>query len=254
MLTLADLLRDHPGYSLPTQYRLGNPGETVLCFHNFYEQLFPGKDTPVDLHVLAFGEDGAQIQGETLRIQTGEAVQYRAAGADSAGSGLIAAMAVPAFDLESYNAGRLKLRSELGTGFYVIWKDAVGRVDTMHEWLPVRATASGESRHFFVFDSAGRALSRVGLALVNPCCETGAVATGELTLYTAAGDVLGRAALPQVAPMGSRLVFLDDLFPDVGAWFESYGALGARIDGTNMVEPLTAEFHHSGDLHLHHIN
>ena len=254
MLTLEDLLREHPGYSLPTQYRVGAPGTTLLCFHNFYEQLFPGMDTPVDLHVLAFGEDGVQVQGETLRVGTGEAVQYSAAAADARGSGLIAAMAVPAFDLARFNAGKLKLRSELGTGFYVIWKDAAGRLDTMHEWMPVRGGATGASRYFFVFDAARHAIARVGLVLVNPCRASGATAGGELTLYTSGGAALGRAQLPEIAPMGSKLVFLDELFPEVPQWLERHGALGARIDGVNLVEPLTAEFHASGDLHLHHIN
>jgi hypothetical protein len=163
-------------------------------------------------------------------------------------------MAVPAFDLARCNAGRLKLRSELGTGFYVIWNDASGRLDTMHEWMPVRATRIGASRYFFVFDEARHLIARVGLALVNPCRVGGADATGSLSLYTSAGDELGRAQLPAIVPMGSKLVFLDDLFPDVQRWFDRHGALGARIDGVNMIEPLTAEFHRSGDLHLHHIN
>ncbi|HEX2830020.1 MAG TPA: hypothetical protein VHP37_26975 [Burkholderiales bacterium] len=254
MLRLDALMRDKPGYSLPTQYRLGAPGQTVLCFHNFYEQLFPGQDTPVDLHVLAFAEDGSQVHGETLRVATGEAVQYSAAAADARGSGMIAAMAVPAFDLAQINAGRLRIRSEIGTGFYVIWKDARGRLDTMHEWMPVRATAGGESRYFFVFDAARHLLARVGLVLTNPCCARGADATGTLALYDRAGTVLGRERLPAVPPMGSKLVYLDELFPDARTWFERHGALGARIDGVNLVEPLTAEFHQSGDLHLHHIN
>ena len=253
MLTLDELASEHPGYSLPTQYRVGAPGRTVLCFHNFYEQLFPGADTPVDLHVLAFAEDGGQVHGETLRVPTGEAVQYSAAVADAAGPGLIAAMAVPAFDLVSLNAGRLRLKSELGTGFYVIWNDSEGRVDTMHEWMPVRSTPLASSRFYFVFDHARQAIARLGLALVNPCRASGATSNGRLTLYTR-GGVLGTADLPEIAPMGSRLVFLETLFPCVRQWFAAHGALGARIDGTNMVEPLTVEYHASGDLHLHHIN
>jgi hypothetical protein len=124
----------------------------------------------------------------------------------------------------------------------------------MHEWMPVRAEALGASRHFFVFDEAQHALARVGLVLVNPCCAKDGAATSELSLYTGRGQVLGRAPLPPVAPMGAKLVYLDEVFADVARWFERHGALGARIDGVNMVEPLTAEFHVSGDLHLHHIN
>jgi hypothetical protein len=254
MVTLEDVRRAHPEYALPTQYRVGAPGSTLLCFHNFYEQLFPGEDTPIDLHVLAFAGDGTQVSGETLRVATGEAVQYSASIADAAGSGLVAAMAVPAFDLTRVNAGRLKLRREIGTGFYVIWKDGSGRLDTMHEWMPVRSAPLGESRHSFVFDSSRRALARMGLALMNPCCAPGGQASGTLSLYAQSGEPLGSAALPAIAPMGSRLVELDTLFPAIASWFDRHGALGARIDGVNLVEPLTAEFHASGDLHLHHIN
>jgi hypothetical protein len=47
---------------------------------------------------------------------------------------------------------------------------------------------------------------------------------------------------------------IDEMFPDARALFAQHGALGAEIRGANLVEPLTAEFHVSGDLHLHHIN
>jgi hypothetical protein len=252
MITIEQLLRDYPNYALPTQYRVGGVhGRTTLCFQNFYQQVFPDKDAPVDLYVLSFDTTGNQIEGVHLAVATGEAVQYQP---DARGPGLVAAMAAPAFDLESYSAGRLKLRDELGTGFYVIWEDATGHLDTMHEWMQVRTNSAPATRHYMVFDPAQGALTRAGLVVTNPHFGGGLDTRAAVTLYSRNRERLGQCALPAIVPMGVRLIFLDELFPDVAAWFARYGALGLRIDGTNLVEPLTAEFHASGDLHLHHIN
>lgn len=252
MVTLEQLLREHPEFALPTQYRIGGAhGRTTVCFQNFYQQVFPDHDTPVDLYVLMFDHHGKQLDGVCLRVASGEAMQYRT---DSADSGLVAAMAVPAFDLIGYNAGRLKLKHEIGTGFYVIWEDAAGHIDTMHEWMQVRTTSGSASRYYMVFDAAAGAPARAGLVLVNPHFGPGLETRATLTLYTCERTRLGTAALPPVAPMGARLVPLAEVFPEAPAWLARHGALGACVEGANLVEPLTADFHASGDLHLHHIN
>ena len=255
MITLERVLNEHANHALPTQYRLGDPhGRTTLCFQNFYQQLFPDRETPVDLYVLCFDGKGHQLEGVRLAVSSGEAVQFDTIASAAHGSGLIAAMAVPAFDLAQYNAGRLKLKHELGTGFYVIWEDAAGHVDTMHEWMQVRRAPAAHSRYYMVFDSARGTIERSGLVLTNPAYGASLETRAALSLYTREGMRLGRCELPAVPPMGSRMILLDEFFPAAPQWLAQHGALGAEIDGTNLVEPLTVEFHSSGDLHLHHIN
>jgi hypothetical protein len=253
MIGLAELLREHPNFALPTQYCLGSPsGHTTLCFQNFYQQVFPDRETPVDLYVLTFDAHGKQVAGARVPVGTGEALQYPID--PGAGCGLVAAMAVPAFDLVEYNAGRLKLKHELGTGFYVLWDDAAGHMDIMHEWMQVRTTPAGASRYYMVFDVAGGALAQAGLVLTNPRYGPGLETRAALSIYTRTRKLLARCAIPPVPPMGSCTVLLDQMFSDAPEWFARHGALGACIEGLNLVEPLTAEFHSSGDIHFHHIN
>jgi hypothetical protein len=255
MILLDELLREHPHFSLPTQFRLGVPlGATTLCFQNYYEQLFPDRDTPVDLYVVCFGENGEQLDGTVLRIETGEAVQYTPDSANLNGNGLIAAMAVPAFDIAAYSAGKFKIRSQIGTGFYVIWDDSKGHIDTMHEWMSVLREPLPFANHYFVFDSGQAKLERFGLAVVNPASGAGWESRPSVSIYNSARRLLGAGQLDAIAPMGARIVFLDKMFPDLGGWFSDHGALGVQLSGANLVEPLTVEVHRSGDLHIHHIN
>jgi hypothetical protein len=255
MTTLEALLREHPNFSLPTQLRLGAPfGMTTLCFQNFYNQLFPERDTPVELHVVCFSEKGEQLDGRVLTVETGEAVQYTPDAANRSGTGLIAAAAIPAFDLTSYSTGKIKVRSEIGTGFYVIWDDGNGHIDTMHEWMAVAHGPVPPARHYFVFDSARSKLERFGLALVNPVVGQGCESQPIVSIFDSARRRLGSARPEAVPPMGARLFFFEKEFPELGSWFRTHGALGVEVCGANLVEPLTVEIHRSGDLHIHHIN
>jgi hypothetical protein len=255
MTSLETLLHEHSNFSLPTQLRLGAPfGMTTLCFQNFYSELFPERDTPVDLHVVCFSEEGEQLDGTVLRVETGEFVQYTPDAANRRGTGLIAAAAIPAFDLARYSAGKLKIRSEIGTGFYVIWDDGSGHLDTMHEWMAVSRRPLPPARHYFVFDSACSRLGRFGLALVNPVVGSGCESQATVSIFDSTRRSLGSARLEPVPSMGTRMVFFDAVFPGLGSWFRTHGPLGVEVSGANLVEPLTVEIHRSGDVHIHHIN
>jgi len=255
MTSLETLLHEYSNFSLPTQLRLGAPfGMTTLCFQNFYSELFPERDTPVDFHVVCFSGEGEQLGGTVLRVETGEAVQYTPDAASQRGTGLIAAAAIPAFDLAGYSAGKLKIRSEIGTGFYVIWDDGSGHLDTMHEWMAVTRGPLPPARHYFVFDSARSRLERFGLALVNPIIGSGCESQATVSIFNSARRPLGSATLEPVSSMGARLVFFDAVFPELGSWFATHGPLGVEVSGANLAEPLTIEIHRSGDVHIHHIN
>jgi hypothetical protein len=54
--------------------------------------------------------------------------------------------------------------------------------------------------------------------------------------------------------MASRIVYLDEVFPDFAHLLASEGVLGVRIESMHLVEPFTAELQRSGDFHIHHIN
>ena len=255
MLTLADLVRTHPGFAVPTQYCVGKRfGESMVCFHNFYSEIFRGADTPVTLYLCYFDQAGVQRATQTREIDGGEAVQIAASEAGFTDPGLVTVVAIPRFDLGALAKDKIKLRGDIGTGFYMIWHDAVGHVDTMHEWMPVRRVGIVKGRYYFVLNPPDSRIIRNGLVLMNPTLDPSARVQARVRVYTARRKVLGTAVLPLVPPMGSNLVYFDEVLPQIGSWMQAHGSLGVELHGNNVIEPLTVEIHRSGDFHLHHIN
>ena len=252
--SLAALLAAHPGFEFPTQFCLaGTSGRSTICFHNFYDQVFRDADVPVDLHICAFTPRGEPAGTVSRLVPTGQAVQVPAEELGMSEPGLVAVAALPRFDLARLAEGKLKLKRRIGTGFYMIWEDGAGHVDTMHEWLGIADEPLGARRFHVVFDHAGGRIARHGLVLMCPVM-TPSTADCRITVYTAAGRSLGSADGPHLNAMGSRIVDLDEIFPRFADWLAAEGALGVRLDCTNLVEPLSLERSRSGDFHLQHIN
>lgn len=252
--SLAELMAANPGFEFPSQFCLaGSAGSSTVCFHNFYDQVFRDADVPVELHVLGFGPRGEAAGAIRRSVRTGEAVQIQSEELGLAEPGLVVVAALPRFDLARLAEGKLRLKRRIGTGYYMIWQDAHGHVDTMHEWLGVSAQPLGARRFHVVFDHAAGRLGRHGLVLMCPVLARGSAAC-RFTVYTAKGRALASAEAAPLPPMGSRIVELDELFPRFAEWLAAEGALGVRLDGENLVEPFSLERARSGDFHLQHIN
>lgn len=251
--SLAELLAANPGFEFPLQFCLaGSAGRSTVCFHNFYDQIFRDADVPVTLHVLAFGSGGRPAGAICCEVVTGDCAHVDSEQLGLKEPGLVVTAALPKFDIERLAEGKLRLKRRIGTGFYMIWQDAAGHVDTMHEWLGVSTQPLGARRFHVVFDHAQGRLHRHGLVLM---CPVLGASSGEATLTVyRKGGALGTARAPTVEPMGSRILDLEELFPSFGEWLAGEGALGVRLDCTNLVEPLSLERSLSGDFHLQHIN
>lgn len=255
MQMLPEFMRAHPGFAIPTQYSLGPDfGNTVICFHNFYGQVFPDRETDVDLNLGFFDSEGKQVAFFTQPVKTNGFLQFDTREHDIRVSGIVAVAAIPRFDLNTMNEGKVKLRAKIGTGFYVVWQDARGHADTMHEWADVRASASPSQNLRFVIDNKSSRIARHGLILTNPTLATDGAAEPSLMIYSKDRRVLGKKKMPNIPPMGSRRVEFLELFPEFHVWLSRYGSLAVQVSGRNVIEPLTMETHVSGDFHIHHIN
>lgn len=254
-MTLNELFAKYPSYALPTQY-CPPPAlaSSRICFHNFYQQIFPDLQTPVHLLLLFFNEDGQQVAAFKKYVGTADSVQIEVSEVGYSGPGLVVVVAVPDFDLVRYSEGRIKLKKTVGTAFYIVWHDKAGHVDTMHEWMPVERGSLPARTHYMVFDQAMGAIARHGLIFVNPIAHEHGTLQADITCYTPDRKTLGRTSIDPIPPMGSRLLFLNDLFAEFENWLSRHQHLGVKISGYNLVEPLTVELHHSGDFHIHHIN
>jgi hypothetical protein len=250
-----ELMRIHPDLSMPTQFCLaGRYGYSTICFHNYYDRIFQGAKTPVELHLFFFDGNGNQVRSLSEDIDTGAFFQFDSLNTGINECGLVAAMAVPKFDLAKLSQGKLRLRREIGTGFYIIWRDAAGHVDTMHEWASVRRTPLPSSCHYLLFDKSAGGIADVAIIVTNPIDCPGASVVPAVVIYDRHRNKLGDAVLDAVAPMGARVEHLAQIFPKIPDWFDEHGALGIKVFGKNLIEPLTMEIHRSGDFHIHHIN
>jgi hypothetical protein len=255
MTQLADLLNAQPGFEFPTHFCLaGAMGRSLVCFHNFYDQIFRDADVPVDLHLFGFDAGGSQVGDLQLKVGTGEAVQVPVTELGMTHPGLIALAALPRFDLRRLAQGKLRIKRRVGTGFYIIWQDGKGHIDTMHEWLAVSPQRLPAQTFYVVFDHALGRIARYGLVLMSPVLDRAENGSARLSVYTHAGRTLMTADAPPLPPMGSKLVYLDELFPTFEHSLAAEGVLGVRVDVRNLVEPFSLELQRSGDFHLHHIN
>lgn len=255
MQRLEEVLAAWPGFEFPTHFCLtGAMGESLVCFQNFYDQIFRDTDVAVDLHLFGFDPSGNQVGALALRLGTGEAVQVPASELQMTEPGLIAVAALPTFDLHRLAHGRLQVKRRVGTGFYVVWRDSRGHLDTMHEWLAVSAAPISARTFYVVFDHSEGRIGRYGLVLMSPVLDRSTRATARLSLYTRDGRTLASAAAPELSGMGSRIVYLDELFPAFVERLAENGVLGVRVDSRNLVEPFSVELQRSGDFHIHHIN
>lgn len=256
MMRLEEVLHAWPGFDFPTHFCLaGADGRSLVCFQNFYDQIFRDTDVPVELHLFGFDPAGNQVGSLALRVETGEAVQVpadRELGMKE--SGLIAVAALPRFDLHRLAQGKLRIKAHVGTGFYMIWQDSAGHVDTMHEWLAASARPLGPQTFYVVLDHAGGRIARYGLVLMSPMLDRRSTATARLALYTRSGRTLDSAGVPPLSGMGSRIVYLDEVFPAFTYLLAEHAVLGVRVESRNLVEPFSLELQRSGDFHIHHIN
>lgn len=251
--SLLELRAEHPGFNLPCQYRIGEPlGHSLICFQNFYSQVLPNQETPVDLHLCFFAENGTQLEYANIPIPTAGFAQVDAATLGVNEPGLVVVMAVPRFDLAGLSQGRFRLKNRKGTGYYIVWQGHGGQVDTMHEWLDITDTLLPRRSLYAVYSADKGALVRHGIVLINPILGRDSIPS--LTVYTLDKKLLGQVQVDVIPSMGSRMLFLDELFPDFHVWLEMHRHLGVGFHGANLVEPLTVEFHSSGDFHIHHIN
>lgn len=253
--SLAELIAAHPDFEFPSQFCLaGAAGRSTLCFHNFYDQIFRDADVPVELHVLGFDAQGQPAGMARRSLATGEAVQIDSDELGLREPGLMVAAALPRFDLARLAEGKLRLKRRIGTGFYMIWQDAEGHVDTMHEWLGVTTQPIGHRRYHVVFDHAGGRLDRYGIVLMCPTLDASVRGEASISVYAASGKTFGSVETPRLNPMGSRIVDLAELFPRFADWLAAEGALGVRLDCRNLVEPFSLERSRSHDFHIQHIN
>jgi hypothetical protein len=254
MNNLSELMQRHAGFGFSSQYVLAeSQWNTVLSFHNYFDEIFPGQNIDTKLHLVFHDAAGRETAVHEIDVAPGNAVQIdcKALGVDR--NGVVAMAAVPAADLTALAASKFKIKPRVTTGFYITWERDSRWRDTMHEWTEVSRNVPRRATQHVGFAVAGRPVVS-GLVLTNPTVAPTPVGSASLTLRSVDGRMKPlRRPIEALPPMGSRQLLLTELFSDFEGQLTQYGRLVIDIESTQAAPPLTAEWHQSGDFHIHHI-
>ena len=248
------LIQHHPGHAFPTQYVLAETGwNSFLSFHNYYDEVFPGKRITARLHLVFHDPEGRETLNHEVDIAPGGTVQIDCRKLGVCISGIVAMAAVPAANLSQFAEGKFKIRAQVGTGFYVTWEREGLWRDMMHEWTDVLTTESVVNIQHVGFAASNEPVD-YGMVLMNPSIAPSSGVPIELTLRTDKRQQVGRKAELHALPaMGSRIISMSETFADFTDLLAKHRRLVVTVASRNHSPPLTAEWHRSGDFHLHHI-
>jgi hypothetical protein len=254
MSQLRDRLRHHPGVAFASQYALAEgPWNSLVSFHNYFDEVFPGKHVAVTLELAFHDATGRETLFHETEVRPGTSavIDCKALGLES--NGIVAVSAVPQADLHTLAEGRFRIRTQLSTGFYITW-DRDGRFrDTMHEWADVSTSAGTRNVQHIGFATSSVEIEH-GVVLMNPSTETASGTSLELSLRADRGGRVGKVvSMPALPAMGSRVVRMSEAFPGFNVLLAQHGRLVLSVTSMHSSPPLTAEWHPSGDFHFHHI-
>lgn len=252
-------LRNNPRYEVTTTYyKVSEHFATMISFYNYFQEIFPQADTPVNLHFFLFSSDGKQIAHHSQELGAGSFLQkdLRDICGNTAREGIVGVAAIPAFSLEGLAKDKTPLRPKIPTGFYVTWFDDNDHVDISHEWNPISMVPGKEKKSFLSYEfQDGKISPHVVLMNTTLGTQESAVARPKLDLYrTEKGktEILSSFDLEPIPGMGTRVVDVFKTLPAAKELFKKYKTLGLSVTSENMPLPLTMEVHESGDFHIHH--
>lgn len=244
-----------PNFEVASQYcPVTSELWSTICFYNFYDQIFDGAGIAVDLHLCFFDEDGKEIDYIRQEVKPRGFCQFETLSRVKHSRGMVGVLAAPRADLGTISRGRLKLRESIGTGFYITWNGFQGHIDVMHEWLPLLSTPT-DARTYYLGLNGFSEQVRWGALLMNRVAsgDQRSVATPTVEVVSPDRRVLGRIVCDPIRSLGTRLLDLSATFPQINDWLRRYKTCVIKITGHNLADPLSVEWHSSGDFHFHHI-
>jgi hypothetical protein len=254
MSYLRNLLQHKPGAAFASQYALVHDSwNSLISFHNYFDEVFPGEQIAVRLELVFHDTDGRETLIHEVEVAPSTSIIVDCKVAGSRSDGIVAVRALPQADLHVLAEGRFKIRTQLGTGFYVTWEWDKRFRDTMHEWTDVSTSGGVRSIQHIGFVANSVNIEH-GVLLTNPSTRTNQTTKLDLSLHAGSGSRIGKTvSLPPLPAMGSRIVKMSEVFPNFNALLAQHERLVLGVNSDLAAPPLTAEWHPSGDFHFHHI-
>jgi hypothetical protein len=254
MSTIQTLLASEPHVEFSSQYApVEESMNSIICFINYYDQVFKESKTDVALHLIFFDANGVETGYKQLSISANDAIQFNPKSEGFQSNGMVAVAAVPKKNIHEINKGSLKIRNKVGTGFYIRWENPNGGKDLMHEWAALQMQHLSEETHHIGIVNTTQHIDH-GVILMNPIADAYAVCRPTLHLRApGTKEVIESITLEPIPSLGTRFIKYSDVLSKFNNTLKSDKKLVIDVIAENMSPPLTAEWNKFGDFHFHHI-
>lgn len=252
-LTLRNFMKAYPNFALASQYGpvAGNINSTI-SFHNYFEQIFPNSQIDVTLNLFYFNFDGVEMGNFSLHVPTNSSIQFDASKENIKSDGLVVIAAVPNKNIHLIKPSAMKIRPQITTGFYIKWEGRNGAIDIMHEWSLLSSSSIVKKIHHIGL--LNKINIKYGLILMNTVLGEKFYSLPKLSLMNSSrSELLGEVTLDKISSMCTKVLILNDIFPDIDYLLDENSSLILDLIGENLAPPLTVEWHAAGDFHIHHL-
>ena len=246
-------MKAYPQFALTSQYApIGGNINSIIAFHNYFEQIFPNVKTDVTLNLFYLNSSGIEVENFSLQVPSNSSIQFDASNEGIKSDGLVVIAAVPNKNIQQIKSANMKIKSQITTGFYIRWEGKNETFDTMHEWSLVSLSPSEEKIHHIGI--LNKNYIDYGLILMNTNVDKKYFSNPRLRLMSPKrSEILGEFTLEKIPSMGTSVVALKDIFPDIDYLLKKNSSLVIDLLSSNLAPPLTVEWHAAGDFHIHHL-
>ncbi len=252
-LTLRNFMKAYPNFALASQYGpVSDNINSTISFHNYFEQIFPNSQIDVTLNIFYFNFDGTEAGNFSLHIPNNSSIQFDASKENVKSDGLVVIAAVPNKDINLIKPSAIKIRHQITTGFYIKWEGKNGGVDIMHEWSSLSTSPIVKKIHHIGL--LNKINIKYGLILMNIVIDEKSYSLPKLRLMNRSrSELLGEVTVDKIPSMCTKVLILNDIFPDIDRLLQENSSLVLDLIGENLAPPLTVEWHSAGDFHIHHL-
>lgn len=249
---IKNFINSYPEFALNSQYApVGSDINSTIAFHNYFEQIFPNVEIDVTLNLFYLNSHGVEVGNFSLQVPSNSSIQFDASKENIKSNGLVIIAAVPNKKIEKLKPANMKIKSKISTGFYIKWEGKNKTFDIMHEWSSVSLLPIEEK--IYHIGILSKEYIKYGLILMNTIFDKKCLSFPRLRLMNRKREVFGEIKLGKIPSMGSIVVALNDIFPDIDFLLKKNSSLVIDLFAENLAPPLTVEWHTSGDFHIHHL-
>ncbi len=229
--------------------------DSIVTLFNYYGYAFHNSNkeqTDADVILNFFNEDGTELQQYSATLETGRTLHIPVSKIHKNFSGIVTATMHPHGDMSRLSWKGEPLHKPIATSFFMLYEKEGGYKDFSHELFMAKKTSDAKIVEWATILYTDK-LIKSGFVIMNNRLYNNSSKSGSLVtvqLYDMKCNTLSNIVNFQLNPGGSRLVMLDQVFPDME--LDKLDCVTVVVRGNNIEQPMSFHVHSSGDFNIHH--